>query len=141
MITWENRVPETVTLPSERHDWNAKVTDECIVDSWALAKISKIPSAYITTAAIQRANTQLSNLMDQSSSLIIRLQSLGLTQIVVQIKLIDSRYNVVLCEFFDAENECSHLIWLPTSLLYEMPSQLRPRTSGYSKKRVCVEYL
>mmetsp|Transcript_44970 Transcript_44970/g.59685 ORF Transcript_44970/g.59685 Transcript_44970/m.59685 type:complete len:81 (-) Transcript_44970:125-367(-) len=28
-------------LPDSSHDWSAKTTDECIVDTWALAKIHK----------------------------------------------------------------------------------------------------
>ena len=44
MRVWEGRVLDTVTLPSDRVDWNAKVADECIVDTWALAKISRIPA-------------------------------------------------------------------------------------------------
>jgi hypothetical protein len=40
LVLWENKVPNGVILPSENTDWTAKVADECIVDSWALAKIS-----------------------------------------------------------------------------------------------------
>jgi len=40
MILWENKVPNGVILPCETVDWTAKVADECIVDSWAIAKIN-----------------------------------------------------------------------------------------------------
>ena len=40
MILWENKIPNGVILPSENTDWTAKVADECIVDTWALAKIN-----------------------------------------------------------------------------------------------------
>jgi hypothetical protein len=49
MVLWENKVPNGVTLPGENTDWTAKVADECLVDSWALAKISfskSTPSSY-----------------------------------------------------------------------------------------------
>jgi hypothetical protein len=48
MTLWENKVPNGVNLPSENTDWTAKVADECMVDSWALAKISfsKSSSSY-----------------------------------------------------------------------------------------------
>lgn len=44
MVLWENKVPNGVVLPSENTDWTAKVADECIVDSWALAKITLFKS-------------------------------------------------------------------------------------------------
>jgi hypothetical protein len=40
LVLWEHKVPAGVALPSENADWTAKVADECIVDSWALAKLT-----------------------------------------------------------------------------------------------------
>ena len=40
MIMWENKIPNGVILPCETTDWTAKVADECIVDSWAMAKVN-----------------------------------------------------------------------------------------------------
>ena len=45
MVLWENKIPNGVTLPGENTDWTAKVADECIVDSWALAKLNFSKSA------------------------------------------------------------------------------------------------
>ena len=40
MTLWENKIPGGVILPHENTDWTAKVADECIVDSWVLAKLT-----------------------------------------------------------------------------------------------------
>lgn len=40
MTLWENKIPGGVVLPHENTDWTAKVADECIVDSWVLAKLT-----------------------------------------------------------------------------------------------------
>jgi hypothetical protein len=79
MRIWENRVPETVTLPSDRVDWNAKVADECIVDTWALAKISRIPAVTQGSGASSKSSSSMSSLQtgtESSLSLISRLQGL-----------------------------------------------------------------
>jgi hypothetical protein len=47
----------------------------------------------------------------------------------------------VLAEYFDYETECTHLIWLPTSILYELPSPMQPRTPGFKKNRIGREFL
>jgi hypothetical protein len=73
--------------------------------------------------------------------LIIRLQNLGVQAIVVQIKAVDSRYNVVLGEYYDSENFCSHFIWFPISHLYELDHPLPPRSVGYSRKSLTLKYL
>ena len=66
---------------------------------------------------------------------------LNITTSIVHIKLVDTRYNVALCEFFDPENLGSHLIWLPIHQLYEPDMPLAPRSSGQSKRSVCNDYL
>jgi hypothetical protein len=40
MILWENKIPNGFILSSENTDWTDKVADECIVDTWSLAKIN-----------------------------------------------------------------------------------------------------
>ena len=40
MTLWEQKVPQGVLLPAQNTDWTAKVADEGIVDTWALAKIN-----------------------------------------------------------------------------------------------------
>lgn len=34
----ERKLPQGCTVPDENYDWTSKMIDECIVDSWALAK-------------------------------------------------------------------------------------------------------
>ena len=141
MILWENKIPNGVILPCETVDWTAKVADECIVDSWAVAKINfskqQVPSAgsYSNSKFVTTASS------DVSIPLIIRLQNLGVQAIVIQIKLVDSRYNAVLGEFFDAENYCSHFIWFPISHLYELDFPLSPRAERYSRETITKEYM
>ena len=53
MTLWENKIPGGVILPHENTDWTAKVADECIVDSWVLAKLTssrQIPSQKLSTS-------------------------------------------------------------------------------------------
>jgi hypothetical protein len=45
MTLWEQKIPQGVVLPAENTDWTAKVADEGIVDTWALAKINFSKSA------------------------------------------------------------------------------------------------
>lgn len=78
---------------------------------------------------------------EQSVPLIIRLIDQGIQAIVIQIKLVDSRYNCVLGEFYDLENLSSHLVWFPISHLYELDYPLPPRSVGYSRKSVALSYL
>ena len=39
MTMCERKLPQGCQIPDESHDWTAKMSDECIVDTWALAKI------------------------------------------------------------------------------------------------------
>ena len=34
----ERKMPQGCNVPDDNYDWTAKMVDECIVDSWALAK-------------------------------------------------------------------------------------------------------
>ena len=45
MFMGNNRLHPGVNLPSENTDWTAKVVEECIIDSWALAKLTFSKSA------------------------------------------------------------------------------------------------
>lgn len=38
MTMWERKVPQGTHIPDDNHDWTCKMIDECVVDSWALAK-------------------------------------------------------------------------------------------------------
>jgi len=142
LVLWENKVPNGVALPSENTDWTAKVADECIVDSWALAKISfSKASAGAGQSSSQAGKSAHSPAPEAALPLIIRLQNLGVQAIVVQIKVVDARYNVVLGEYYDAENFCSHFIWFPISHLYELDHPLPPRSVGCSRKSLTLKYL
>lgn len=139
---WEGKVPNGVTLPSEHTDWTAKVADECIVDSWALAKISLSKAGPGgSQASPSTGKHPQSQSAEAALPLIIRLQDLGVQAIVVQIKVVDARYNVVLGEYYDAESYCSHFIWLPISHLYELDHPLPPRSAGYSRTNLTLKYL
>jgi len=35
----EKKLPQGCNPPDENYDWTSKMADECIVDSWALAKL------------------------------------------------------------------------------------------------------
>lgn len=140
MVLWEQKIPNGVNLPSENIDWTAKVADECLVDSWALAKISYSRSA--SHSGGQSSSKTAHSLSPETSlPLILRLQNLGVQAIVIQIKLVDARYNVVLGEFYDGENSCSHFIWFPISHLYDLDYPLPPRPAGYLRKSLTQNYL
>lgn len=53
----------------------------------------------------------------------------------------DARYSVVLGEFYDPENFCSHFIWFPISHLSRLDYPLPPRSIGLSRKTVTMDYL
>ena len=38
MTMCERKLPQGCNIPDDNHDWTAKMADECIVDTWALAK-------------------------------------------------------------------------------------------------------
>ena len=38
MVMCERKMPQGCNPPDESYDWTAKMPDECLVDSWALAK-------------------------------------------------------------------------------------------------------
>lgn len=138
MTMWENKVPNGVILPSENTDWTAHVADECIVDTWALAKISSSRSG--SSGHSQSRSSQPGG-PECTSALIVRLQDLGVQAIVIQIKLVDARYNVVLGEYYDPENFCSHFIWFPISHLSRLDYPLPPRSIGLTRKTVTLDYL
>ena len=41
MVMCENKMPANTSIPDETHDWTALLVEECVVGSWALAKIKK----------------------------------------------------------------------------------------------------
>jgi len=142
MTLWENKVPNGVILPSENTDWTANVADECIVDTWALAKINFSKSGSSSGHGGQSSGrSSHPSAPEASSALILHLQDLGVQAIVIQIKLVDSRYNVVLGEFYDPENFCSHFIWFPISHLSRLDYPLPPRSIGLTRKTVTLNYL
>lgn len=78
MVLWEHKIPNGVNLPGENIDWTAKVADECLVDSWALAKISFSKSASSAYSGAQSSSKSSNSLSPETSlPLILRLQNLG----------------------------------------------------------------
>jgi len=39
MVMLEGKAPEGCFIPDENYDWSGHVIDQCIVDTWVLAKI------------------------------------------------------------------------------------------------------
>lgn len=40
-------MPQGCTVPDEHYDWTSKMIDECIVDSWALAKFKPVRHSHV----------------------------------------------------------------------------------------------
>ena len=101
----ENKLPNGLVIPDENQDWSYKIIDECIVGNWLLAKIK------------QRSNQDTLH-ANQFSMILSKMQSLGIEEILVQLKAVDARSNAVLAEYIDYDTMLSHLVWIPiTNLL------------------------
>jgi hypothetical protein len=137
LVLWEHKIPNGVVLPGENTDWTAKVADECTVDSWALAKI--FPSRIGGGSSSGKSGTSSGS--EAALPLVQRLQNLGAHAIVVQIKAVDARHNVVLGEYYDPDHTCSHFLWLPISHLYELDVPMPPRSVGYSRVALAQKHL
>lgn len=92
----ENKLPNGLIIPDETQDWSAKIIEECIVGNWLLSKIK------------HRGSQENSLHASQFSMVLTKLQSLGIEEILVQIKSIDARTNAVLAEYIDYDTMLSH---------------------------------
>jgi len=81
MVMLEGKIPKDVVFLDENHDWSTKIIDECIVNQFVLASIS--PETY------------------HSAPFLNKLQSLGVEEILCQIKLVDNKTSAVLAEYID----------------------------------------
>lgn len=97
----EKKMPQGCTPPDDNYDWTSKMPDECIVDSWALAKFkTQRPSnASNSNNSQQSQASQAMQLGETSYPLLNKLINLGIEEIVVLIKAVDVRGNVILAEF------------------------------------------
>jgi len=121
MVMCEKKMPQGCTVPDDNHDWTAKMVEECVVGSWAIAKL-KFVRGHLTKQG-SRAET--------TSTLLNKLLKLGIDEIVVQVKAADFRSNVILGEYHDPDSLLLQTVWLPVSILYDLHSPLPPSSVGY----------
>lgn len=122
MTMCEKKMPQGCNVPDENYDWTCKMIDECLVDTWALARL-KAPKG----AAIDHP-------------LLARLINFGIEEIVVLIKAVDLRANVVFGEYHDADTMQVHSLWVPVSHLSDLHSPLPPRAVGYPTSRLRCDF-
>ena len=61
-----------------------------------------------------------------------KLINFGIDEIVVLIKAVDLRGNVVLAEYQDPDTMQVHSIWVPVSHLSDLNNPLPPRAVGFT---------
>jgi hypothetical protein len=71
---------------------------------------------------------------DTSFPLLNKLINFGIDEIVVLIKGVDLRANVVLAEYQDPDTMQIHSLWVPVSHLNDLHNPLPPRAVGYTVK-------
>ncbi len=69
---------------------------------------------------------------ETSYPLLNKLIDLGIEEIVVLIKAVDMRDNVILGEYWDHDAMQVHSIWIPINFLNDLHSPLPPRSVGYN---------
>lgn len=69
-----------------------------------------------------------------------KLINLGIDEIVVLIKAVDMRANVVLVEYQDPDTMQVHSIWIPVSHLSDLHNPLPPRAIGFTKKTLIGQF-
>eukprot|EP00347_Sterkiella_histriomuscorum_P020695 403336831 len=132
MTMCERKLPQGCNIPDDNHDWTAKMADECIVDTWALAKFK-------TQRQLNQNSNQAGSQQNQSNSqgdtnypLLNKIINYGIDEIVILIKAVDNRANVILAEYQDPDTMQVHSIWIPISYLNDLQTQLPPRAVGYT---------
>lgn len=114
--------------------------DECVVDSWALAKFKPQRSQRAGNVGQGSQQSVIAQQGDTSFPLLNKLINLGIDEIVVLIKAVDFRGNVVLAEYQDPDTMQIHSIWIPVSHLSDLHNPLPPRAVGYSTKTLKREF-
>lgn len=122
MTMCEKKMPQGCNVPDENYDWTCKMIDECLVDTWALAKFKAPKGATI------------------DHPLLAKLINFGIEEVVVLIKAVDLRANVVLGEYHDADTMQVHSLWVPVSHLSDLHSPLPPRAIGYPTARLRSDF-
>ncbi|CDW79829.1 hect domain and rcc1-like domain-containing protein [Stylonychia lemnae] len=130
MTMCEKKMPQGCNPPDDNHDWSSKMADECIVDSWALAKLKTQRASIQNQQAGQQQQNNISG--DTNYPLLNKLINLGIEEIVILIKAIDLKTNVILAEYQDSDTMQVHSIWIPVSYLNDLHTLLPPRAVGYT---------
>lgn len=103
----ENKLPNGLVIPDENYDWSAKIIEECMVGSWLLSKI--------------KLRSSSESIHSSSFSMVLsKLQSLGIEEILVQLKAVDARTNAILAEYTDYDTMQSHFLWIPITNLMSL---------------------
>ena len=125
------------------HDWNAKIIDECLVDSWALAvihkdkrksKVSKDEkNKEGSNADEQGGRSKLEAVPDLGHPLLNKIAGLGIRTLLVQIKAINGKNNQILTEYHDVDSMTSHWIWFPIANLKSLFKPIGPKPESFLK--------
>lgn len=105
---WEKQMPAGTVIPNDNFDWCAKIVDECLVGTWAQAKL-KIPHPVLQ-----------------------KLVDIGQEEINIVIRAADFRHNVILGEYIDIDTLQLHLIWFPVNHLYNVEIPLTKQAASLS---------
>lgn len=65
----------------------------------------------------------------------------GIEEIVVLIKAVDLRGNVVLAEYQDPDTMQVHSIWIPVSHMTDLHDPLPPRAVGYTVSTLKKQFM
>ena len=116
LIMCEKKMPAGCVIPDDNHDWSAKMVEECIVGSWATARVKTAKS------------------MSSSSNypLLSKLLGNGIEDINVVIKGVDFKYNIVLAEYVDNDTLQMHSVWFPVNALFDPQIPLPPPAASCS---------
>jgi len=58
----EKKIPQGCVIPDDNYDWTVKMIDECIVDTYALAKFkTNRQASYASYSSIPQANSTSSS--------------------------------------------------------------------------------
>eukprot|EP01022_Parablepharisma_sp_SALTPOND_P017236 TRINITY_DN2714_c0_g1_i1.p1 TRINITY_DN2714_c0_g1~~TRINITY_DN2714_c0_g1_i1.p1 ORF type:complete len:4242 (-),score=491.35 TRINITY_DN2714_c0_g1_i1:9625-22350(-) len=119
----DRRLPSGCVPPDENQDWSAFITEECIVGTWAKAKV------------------QLKKGTQSSHPLVSRLIKQKITELTVLIKLADWRNQVALCEYTDLDSMHTYPMVFPINSLKELESPLSPPPSSCGTRELLESFV
>lgn len=138
---FNGNVPSGCVIPDIDHDWSPKIIDECICDSWLIAKIaSNSQGGKANIRQNSRGSPNTSNAARSNYALLDRLLHLEIDEILVHIKAVDSRSNSCLAEYFDSDSMTVSQLWLPINNLLELSKPLPARPIGISNKKLAEDF-